>query len=269
MKAILYGVAILVAGGASVFSYMHSTKFKALESERIEAIAVTKKLTADADVADKKIKDERVLLAASQDKKELATQSVSALTSTANSLANDSSRLDGDMKVQDEEFALLQSALEEVNTILADLAVGVTLETLPETIQKIEEDKVAKIAKLEELGTVVAGAKKSLAVRRAEEDRLAQRAAVRNANISRNSMEAVITAVNQDWGFVVIGAGSNSNFTPQTSLLVQRDGRMIGRVRPSSIEPTQTIAEVDLKSLAPGVRLQAGDRVILAKPFSN
>jgi hypothetical protein len=91
----------------------------------------------------------------------------------------------------------------------------------------------------------------------------------RSSRISRNSMEAVITAVNQDWGFLVIGAGSNSGFTPQTDLLVRRDGRKIGRVRPSSIEPTQTIAEIDLESLAPGVRLQPGDRVILAKPTSN
>ena len=50
---------------------------------------------------------------------------------------------------------------------------------------------------------------------------------------------------------------------------VERDGLKIGRVRPSSIEPTQTIAEIDLKSLSSGVRLQPGDRVILATPSSN
>ena len=82
-------------------------------------------------------------------------------------------------------------------------------------------------------------------------------------------MEAVVTAVNQDWGFLVIGAGSNSGFTPQTGLLVERDGQMIGEVRPSSIEPNQTIAEINLESLASGVRLQPGDRVILAEPAAN
>ena len=91
----------------------------------------------------------------------------------------------------------------------------------------------------------------------------------RSSRISRNSMQAVVTAVNQDWGFVVIGAGSNSGFTPQASLLVERDGRKIGRVRPSSIEPTQTIAEIDFDSIASGVRLQPGDRVILATPTAN
>jgi hypothetical protein len=51
--------------------------------------------------------------------------------------------------------------------------------------------------------------------------------------------------------------------------LVERDGRKIGRVRPSAIEPTQTIAEIDLGSLSSGVRLQPGDRVILAQPVAN
>jgi hypothetical protein len=50
---------------------------------------------------------------------------------------------------------------------------------------------------------------------------------------------------------------------------VERDGRKIGKVRPSAIEPTQTIAEIDLESLAAGVRLQPGDRVIIAAPFTN
>ena len=50
---------------------------------------------------------------------------------------------------------------------------------------------------------------------------------------------------------------------------MQRDGRMIGRIRPSSIEPKQTIAEIDFNSLATGVRLQPGDRVMLAKPNTN
>lgn len=91
----------------------------------------------------------------------------------------------------------------------------------------------------------------------------------RSARIGANSIEAVVTAVNQDWGFLVVGAGSNSGFTPQSGLLIQRDGQVIAKVRPSAIEPTQTIAEIDFSSLAPGVRLQTGDQAILATPAVN
>lgn len=269
MKAILYVVAILVACGAAFFSMQHSGKFQALEKDRVNTIAKNKETTDRADGTDKNIKDEKAKLATSQEKQGLLEQSVSSLKSAGSALTSDLSKLDGDLKIQDQEFAELNKALEQVNDILKDLGGGVTLETLPEKIQQIEDDKKAKQTKLEELETLVGASEKSLATGRAELDRLAKRVVERSSRIGGNSMEAVVTAVNQEWGFLVIGAGSNSGFTPQTTLLVERDGRKIGRVRPSSIEPTQTIAEIDLESLAAGVRLQPGDRVILSKPSSN
>lgn len=269
MKAILYALAILVAGGAAFFSYSHAGKFEALEQDRLATIKTNKEVTADADVADKNIKDERALLLASQDKQELVTQNISNLKATGTVMKNEIAAIDADLGVQEEEFAQLEKTLKEVNEILSGLGGGVTLDNLAEKIAEIEESKSAKETKLEELETLVSGAEKTLTANRAEAGRLTTRNVERNARINRNSMQAVVTAVNQDWGFLVIGAGSNSGFTPQSSLIVQRDGRRIGRVRPSSIEPTQTIAEIDLDSLATGVRIQPGDRVILATPTSN
>ncbi len=269
MKPILYIVAIVAACGAAFLSFTHSQKFKALEADRIETIATKNQTNLDADVADTEIKKEKALLAASQEKQELLTQSVSSLTSAGSALSKDLAKLNDDHKGQEEEFAQLEKALAEVNNILAALGGGVTLDTLPEKIQQIEDDKKAKQTKLEELETLAGGAEKSLATNRAELDRLSKRMAERSSRIGRNTMGAVVTAVNQDWGFLVIGAGSNSGFTPQTDLLVERDGRKIGRVRPSSVEATQTIAEIDLESLASGVRIQPGDRVMLAQPLAN
>lgn len=269
MKAIVYVVAIVVACGAAFFSMKHSGKFETLEKDRIQTIATNKETTAKAEAAEKNIKDLKATLASSEEKQGLLEQSVSSLKSAGSALTSDLSKLDSQLELQKGEFAELNKALDRVNKILEGLGGGVTLDSLPEKIQEIENDKTAKQAKLEELETVVSGAEKTLASGRAELDRLAKRTIERSSRIGRNSMEAVVTAVNQDWGFLVIGAGSNSGFTPQGALLVMRDGRKIGKVRPSAIEPTQTIAEIDLESLAPGVRLQPGDRVILAKPNSN
>lgn len=269
MKAILYVVAILVAGGAAFLTLEHSKKFEALQKVRLDTIAENKKVSADADVKENELKKERAVLAAAEGKREELTQSITTLKSAGATMERDLGELDNTLKSQESEFAELNKTLEEVNNILKDLGGGITLDTLPEKIQQIEEDKKAKTAKLEELNTLVAAAEKLLEKNRAEVDRLVKRKVERNSRISRNSMESVVTAVNQDWGFLVIGAGSNSGFTPQTSLIVQRDGRLIGRIRPSSIEPTQTIAEIDFDSLATGVRLQPGDRVMLAKPTSN
>ena len=269
MKAILYVVAILAMGGAAFFAFSQSGKFTEKQKERLSTIADNKSTISKAEGAESEIKKEKALLVASQDKQEQVTNSIEKLKTEGSTLGSDASKLDDEMKVQAEEFTQLEKTLEEVKAALVGLGTDVNLDNLAEKIAEIEESKTEKTKKLEELDTVAGGAEKTLATNRAEADRLTTRGIERNARIARNSMQAIVTAVNQDWGFLVIGAGSNSGFTPQTSLLVERDGRKIGRVRPSAIEKTQTIAEIDLESLAPGVRLQPGDRVILATPSSN
>ena len=165
----------------------------------------------------------------------------------------------------------LDNALKEVQKIFADMNLGddVNADNLAEKIGDIDEDIKTKNAKKEELDALIDGAKKSLANKQEDVVRLVARKDARDTRISRNAMEARVTAVDNDWGFLVIGAGENSGFTPQTTLLVKRDGRLIGKVNPSAIEPIQTIAEIDFKSISPGVRIQPGDSVIIAKPVSN
>lgn len=269
MKAILYVVAILVAGGAAYFTLEHSRKFGELQKDRLSTIKTNKEVSANADVKEKELKDEKAVLAAAEQKREELTQSISALKSSGSTMEREVADLDNTLKGQAEEFVELEKTIKEVGEILKSLGEDINIDNLPDKIQQIEDDKKARVAKLEELETLVASAEKLLANNRAEVDRLVKRRIERSARIGRNSMESVVTAVNQDWGFLVIGAGSNSGFTPQTSLIVQRDGRLIGRVRPSSIEPTQTIAEIDFKSIATGVRIQPGDRVMLATPATN
>ncbi len=269
MKAILYVVAILASCGAAFFSLTHKNKYVELEKDRVSTIATNEDVSSKADVADKNIKDEEGKLAASKERRDLLEQSVSQLKSAGSGLGSEIQKLDGDLAAQKTEFAALQNTLDEVNKILEETGGGVTLDNLTDKIAEVNQDRDDKQKKFDELEILVSGAEKALASNRAEIDRLGKRMIERSARIGRNSMQAVVTAVNQDWGFLVIGAGSNSGFTPQSPLIVERDGRKIGRARPSSIEATQTIAEIDLESLAPGVRIQPGDRVILATPASN
>lgn len=275
MKAIFHIIAILAAGGAAYFSYDHSVKFKEQQSIRIKANDDNRAVTASAEATEKELKDEQGALKLAQDQREELTQSISALKSNENQLKRELGEIEGLLEEQQAEFDQLKKTEEEVNRVVEsikeDLNIDgeVNIDTLAGIIGQIEEDKKARQKKLEELETLVAAAEKKLAQNNSDADRLTQRKVERNNRISRNAMEAVITAVEQGWGFVVIGAGSNTGFTPQTSLLVKRDGKLIGRVRPSSIEPNQTIAEIDQESLVPGVRLQPGDRVILARPATN
>jgi predicted phage gp36 major capsid-like protein len=269
MKAILYILAILVTGGAAYYSYDHSVKFKDQQKLRLGAIEKNVNVSATADATEKDLKDEQGVLKTERDKREEATQSIAALKSNEIGLKRQVGELDGTLEEQNVELASLEKALEEVKIILKELGDDVTLDNLSEKIDKVTEDKKNLERQLEDKQTLVSAAEKRLTNNKAEAKRLTEKKMERNHRMDHNALEAVITGVNQDWGFVVIGAGSNTGFTPQTSLLVKRDGRLIGRVRPSAIEPSQTIADIDLESLASGVRLQRGDRVILAKPESR
>lgn len=269
MKVIIHAVAILVLLGAAFLTHQHRSKFNELEKVRLQTKAEDKRVTENAVTEEAKLTVAKQALAAAEQKREEQTQALAALESNATKLQREAEDLDATLKTQESEFAELEKTREEITAIVKGLGEDITLENLADKIQQIDADLKEKKTKLEELETLVGSSGKALTTTRAEIDRLVKREIDRNANIGRNSMEAVVTAVNQDWGFLVIGAGSNSGFTPQTGLLVQRDGRMLGRVTPSAIEPTQTIAEIDFNSIGSGVRLQPGDRVVLAEPAAN
>lgn len=272
MKAAFHILAILVAGGAAYFSLAHSEKFTEQQEIRLKAIADNKSVSASADGTEQELKQANELLAKTKDEQAVLTQSIAALKSNESTLKRSLGELDGTLDEQKAQFAELERTLEEVKKIIESMgenADDIDIDSLAGKIEAIEEEKKANEKKLEDLEALVDGAGKSLSRNRAESERLVNRKVARASRISRNAMEAVITAVDQDWGFVVIGAGSNTGFTPQTRLLVKRDGRLIGRVRPTSIEPTQTIADIEFDTLAVGARLQPGDRVILAKPETN
>ena len=269
MKAIAYVVAILILGGAAYFTLEHSRKFEELETFRLKTISSNKAVSANADAKETDLRKANEELAVSQKSREELSAAITLLKATADAVKGDAAELDRTLKTQEEDFAQFVKTEEEVGVVLKGLGENLTFESLPNEIEQFENDVKAGQEKLEELQTLVGSAEKSLTTKRDEIDRLMRRDVQRNARIGRNSMEAVVTAVNQDWGFVVIGAGSNSGFSPQTPMLVQRDGRMVARINPSAIEPTQTIAEIDFKSMPVGVRIQPGDRVILAKPAAN
>ncbi len=269
MKAILYVIAILLAGAGAYFSYDYDNKFKGLEQQFDETSKMNEKAKNGAKTAQKSIDEAAAQLTAATEQKTLLEQKISTLNAAASKLKSDATKAERELKAQDMEMNELNSALEEVKQILGGLGPEITLETLPDKIKQFENEIAADQKKLEEMKTLMATTDAGIAEKRAELDRLAKQQDQRNTRIKLNSMSAVISAVDQDHGFVVIGAGANSGFTPQTALIVERDGRSIARVKPSSVEPTQTIADIDRESVASGVRIQPGDRVILEKPFAN
>lgn len=269
MKAIFYILALLVTAGAAYFSYDNLTKFEKQKDDKIAAIDANKIMSKNGDEKQEELDKEKAALEVAEKDKADAEASIENLVAKEKTLRRDLGELEGTLEEQKAKFADLKKIQDQVMATLKEAGDDVNLDNLAEKVTQIEEDKKAKTKALAELETNVGAAQKSVESNQAEIGRLADRSASRDSRIRRNAMESVVSAVNDDWGFVIIGAGSSTGFTPQTKLLVKRDGRLIAEVKPSSIEPSQTIAEIDPETLAPGARIQPGDRVILANPATN
>ncbi len=90
------------------------------------------------------------------------------------------------------------------------------------------------------------------------------------ALLTKNGDEFSVLSVDPEWGFVVIGAGQeNSSIDNSTVLLVTRNGRSIGKLKVSSLEKTQTVADVVDGSVPEGMSIQPGDTVQLLSPHQS
>ncbi len=269
MKVLVNVFLIAAAGAAAFFSFSQSKKFADQQQIRLETKTKEESVKTNAVATEKEYKDEQSALTDSTRKREEITTSISALKAAESSIKRDIGALDRSLETQQQELVDLGKAVDELNKLLKDMGGNVTIDNIGDEVAKLEANVKTKKARMDELATLIDGAQKKISSTQSESKRLSDKAVESNVRITRNALEAVVTAVNQDWGFLVIGAGSNSGFTPQTTLLVKRDGKFIARVKPTSIEATQTIADIDLESLAAGVRIQPGDRVIVASPATN
>ncbi|MFC7336391.1 hypothetical protein ACFQY0_04310 [Haloferula chungangensis] len=265
MKALLYVIALLAIGGAAFFSNSNKEKMAEQQQTRLKLIQDNKTVSATADKTQKELNTESDNLKTAQSEKAEVEQNIDKLKSDETTLQRELADLEGTLEEQAQDLAEVQKVLQE----LEDLDIPGGVDGIDQAVADLEDQKKVLIQDIGELETTIEGAEKAVAKNREEIARLARRKSERNARFARNAMESVITAVDQDWGFVVIGAGKNTGFTPQTRLIVKREGRSIAEVKPSSIEATQTIGEIDWDTVAPGVRIQPGDRVILANTATN
>lgn len=269
MKAVFYALALLMTGGAAFFSFQNKTKFEVQKEEKEHTIDLNKAKGKEIDEQQASLDEEKVKLETANRDREQVKQNIDSLTAKGRQLTRDLATEEGRLEEQKATFSKLKETEAKLKEILAGAGDDVNLDNLAAKVQQVEDDRVAKEKQLAELETNIEAAQKSVEKNQAEIGRLADRDASRDSRIRRNSMQSVVTAVNDDWGFVIIGAGSNTGFTPQTKLIISRDGRRVGEVKPSSIEPSQTIAEIDPDTIAPGVRIQPGDTVILSEPATN
>ncbi len=191
---------------------------------------------------------------------------------------------------KDKEIANLKGQMDALNTKIAEAATAMEAKTVAmDTLQK--EFDAYKL--LKEKGTlpgqpegespIVTALKGDLT--RAQAEVAESKALVDTLNANKKALEdkmlvleqykkrketeqmrigvsGRVLAINGGWNFAVISIGDKQGAAMNNTMLVVRDGTPIGKVRITTVEANTSIADILPGSLARGVTIQPGDKVI-------
>lgn len=202
-----------------------------------------------------------------------AEENLSLISNKASVTQQRDEQLSKEAELKEEEVQLnadlskINKQIEELKSKLQDFGVS-SVQEIQEKMESLE----ASNKKLQEDIDQIKSATEVASKRRAEQaSELASRQkeqAEYRAALAKNGEEYPVLSVDPQWGFVVIGAGQGSSIDPNTVLLVTREGRSIGKLKVTSLEKNQTVADIIKDSVPSGMSIQPGDRVHSCVPVS-
>jgi predicted RNase H-like nuclease (RuvC/YqgF family) len=268
MKSIFYVLAILVIGAAGYFAFDLKNKMTAEialyeetkdENERVDVeITATEKTLADTKTSLGTALDKKASLESTQGNEESKKRTYLAAIEG----------YDRDIAGYDAELKQVQEAIAKIEELLGGINVGI--EEIPGKLEDLKNRKLDLQKNLEKLTEQEAKLNREVAGNRSKIENLNDRFADIREKIERGAQVGTVTAVDPVWGFVIVNQGvTNSNVTEESSLLVSRGGRYLGRLKVTSLEPNQSICDMEDGSFRTGVRVQPGDSVIIANPGLN
>lgn len=169
---------------------------------------------------------------------------------------------DSDSKRLQEELDASLKQKKMLEEQLVGLPVGMKPETVVQDINKLKAEQaeldaqaVAKADEVKKEEVKIADAQKKL-------DEVTRKIEERRKMFDRNSLQARVVAVNPDWGFVVIDAGTSAGLEQDTKLLVTRNRQTVGKISILSVEGRRSVASIIPDAVA-GSSIAPGDNVIL------
>lgn len=253
---ILFAFSLLAIGAAAVLAFM--TRSSLIET-RNEKDSINRNIVTVHEGVEKVNAETKSIWTTWQETMVKAKDENTA----AKNLVQQTNELDDTLKQVKKE---IEEILNKRTQMEAEIKATIGRDGSPEEVlAKVEALKGETDALSQELETL----KKELEVNKkaaAESDdlsgRLKAQQTARLKAIKLGGSSATIAVVNPEFSFVVINRGREQGLTMDTRLLVKRDGVLLGKLNIAIIEGNQTIADIDLKSLTPGVQIVPGDQVI-------
>ena len=171
-------------------------------------------------------------------------------------LDNEIAGLNSEKAPVDKKIATAENAVKEIS----ERFPGTTLQNVAEKIKQLESDLETAKQDLATRKTELEVVNRKVAANEVRIEKAEKVQTDRLSSIGRNATEGLITAVNKDWGFVLVNIGKDQGVQGDSELIVQRDGIRIGNLNVVSIQPGLTVADINQKGLSGSV--EPGDKVI-------
>ncbi|MDG1975687.1 MAG: hypothetical protein P8I39_04065 [Akkermansiaceae bacterium] len=264
-ETLTYSLAIVAIAVSGFLGWNAKEKYEAKVKDRIELQGQNKNLTAS-------ISKEETNRDTATEAKDLALDEASKAKAELEAAKGSGAEK---AKTLESVSSNLEVAAAEKKKIDASMEAlrgkfpGIELGEVPRVVKELEASQKKLVGEEEDASLVKKRLEEDIAKNLAESSRIAEKNLQSIKRVEGNTFQATIVAVDNDWNFVVIGAGEKSGLTGSSKLLIQRDGRLLGKLLISKLEPNTAVADVEPGSLRNGVALQAGDQVILESVSAN
>jgi chromosome segregation ATPase len=261
MIKVLLILSTLVAGAAIYFGIQNKNSYTEHHDARVKAESTDAKVQRELASVREELEDFGGQLTSGTEQRDLAQAQKEQKETKLNLNRQELARQNRDMLDKQSKIDELRIQIEQAGE---DLPAGLDLAEIPGMVEdlKVREDELQ--AELQEKRTLVAAAvnrtKNSETILKSLQ---AQEADYQRA-IARNSIELAVSAVNNDWKFVVINTPRGTGIQSGASMMVKRGEQYIARLTVDKVEPSQIVANIE--SITEGMRILPGDRVIFEDP---
>ena len=251
-KIFLYAAAVFLLLSAGL-SYVNKNKLA--DKQNLLANAQTETNAARGDAAKAKADQKKAETARSE-----AESKANDLQNQLTTAASEATTLKGQVDTATANVAAKQQEIDTLNQRLAAATPPPAMTPAPEITAALDKAN----HQLAELQVIKDGLEGQLKSARDAQQAAQRNLAIREGQEALNGLQGRVLAVDRNWNFVVLNLGGRSGVNTNAQMIVRRGGSMVGRVRITSVEPAQSIADIVPNSVPAGVSVQAGDTVVFA-----
>ena len=187
-----------------------------------------------------------------------AESKVNELQTQVASNATEVSSLKAQVETANDSIKAKQTDIDTLNQKLAAATPPPTTTVAPAAADELTRAN----AQLAELKVIKDGLESQLKLARDAQQNDARRLAQRESADAKNGLQGRVLAVDRNWNFVVLNLGGRSGVNANETMVIRRGTSLVGRVRITSVEPSQSIADIVPNSVPAGISVQAGDTVV-------